>query len=380
MRNSIIGLVVGAVLGVVLGVTVIAPRLQRTNPGVATTAQAPAPTPTEIAKQLPRALVAKPAVSLRTASSFPLETPIAGELARRIDGRIWEVSHGQIEIRPYAPGAATPAADLFEAVGSGAIDAAFAEPGMGDENGPALQIFTGIPFGPSGEEFLAWLEFGGGRELLDEINHAHNVHGIVCALLPPSAFGWFRRELQAPQDLKGLRMDTSGLGAKVLARLGVEVVDLPPGELMLALEQGAIDAVSYASPVIDQRMEFDAWLKNYYPQGWNQSLTTLELMINLKQWEQLNASQQAQIETMCGDSVSYSLAKGEAKQFQALKDIVEQGVRLQRLSPGIREALEHAWQQVVQQESSNDPEFRRVWQSLADFRSNVAVWRELSRP
>jgi TRAP-type mannitol/chloroaromatic compound transport system substrate-binding protein len=380
MRNSIIGLVVGAVLGVVLGVTVIAPRLQRPDPGIAATAQAPAPTPTEIAKQLPRALVAKPAVSLRMASSFPLETPIAGALARRIDSRIWEVSHGQIEIRPYAAEGAIPATDLLEAVGSGAIDAAFTKPAMGDAKVPALQIFTGVPFGPGGDEFLAWLEFGGGRELLDEINHARNVHGIVCGLLPPSAFGWFRRELQAPQDLKGLRMHIEGLGAKVLARLGVEVVDLFPGDLMLALEQGAIDAVSYAAPVIDQRMEFGTWLKNYYPQGWNQSLTALELMINLKQWEQLNASQRAQIETMCGDNVRYSISEGDATQFQALKDMVAQGVRLQRLSPAIREALERAWQQVVQQENSNDPDFRRVWQSLTDFRSDFAVWRELSRP
>jgi TRAP-type mannitol/chloroaromatic compound transport system substrate-binding protein len=379
MRSSIIGLVVGAVLGVVLGVTVIAPRLQRAEPHVTAKEQAPVPTPTEIAKQLPRALVAKPAVSLKMTSSFPLETPIAGALARRIDSRIWEVSHGQIEIRAHAPGAAIYAvSDLSEAVGSGAIDAAFAAPGTG--NVAALRIFTGVPFGPDGDEFLAWLEFGGGRELLDEINHARDIHGIVCGLLPPSAFGWFRRELQSPQDLKGLRMDTRGLGAKVLARLGVEVVDLPPGDLMLALEEGAIDAVSYASPVIDQRMEFGTWLKNYYPQGWNQSLTALELMINLKRWEQLNASQRAQIETMCGDNVRYGLSAGEAQQFQALKEMVAQGVRLQRLSPGIRDALEHAWQQVVQQESGNDPEFRRVWQSLADFRSHFAAWRELSRP
>jgi TRAP-type mannitol/chloroaromatic compound transport system substrate-binding protein len=379
MRSSIIGLVVGAVLGVVLGVTVIAPRLQRAEPHLIAKEQAAVPTPTEIAKQLPRALVAKPAVSLKMTSSFPLETPIAGALARRIDSRIWEVSHGQIEIRSHAPGAAIYAvSDLAEAVGSGAIDAAFAAPGTG--NVPALRIFTGVPFGPDGDEFLAWLEFGGGRELLDEINHARDIHGIVCGLLPPSAFGWFRRELQSPQDLKGLRMDTRGLGAKVLARLGVEVVDLPPGDLMLALEQGAIDAVSYASPVIDQRMEFSTWLKNYYPQGWNQSLTALELMINLKRWEQLNASQRAQIETMCGDNVRYGLSAGGAQQFQALKEMVAQGVRLQRLSPGIRDALEHAWQQVVQQESGNDPEFRRVWQSLTEFRSDFAVWRELSRP
>jgi TRAP-type mannitol/chloroaromatic compound transport system substrate-binding protein len=380
MRNSIIGLVVGAILGVVLGVTVIAPRLQRADPAIVAREQAPAPTPTEIAKQLPRALVAKPAVSLRMTSSFPLETPIAGALARRIDSRIWEISHGQIEIRSHAPGAAIPAADLSEAVGSGAMDAAFLEPGTGDGKAPALQIFTGVPFGPDADEFLAWLEFGGGRELLDEINHARNVHGIVCGLLPPSAFGWFRRELQAPQDLRGVRMNTEGLRAKVLARLGADVVDLSPGELMLALEQGTVDAVSYASPVIDQRMEFGTWLKNYYPQGWSQSLTALELMINLKRWEQLNVSQRAQIETMCGDNVRYSISEGDAKQFQALKDLVAQGVRLQRLSPGIREALEQAWQQVVQQESGNDPEFRRVWQSLTDFRRDFSVWRELSGP
>ena len=380
MRSSIIGLVVGAVLGVVLGATVIAPRLQRATPHIAATERAPAPTATEIAKQLPRALVPKPAVSWRMASSFPLDTSIAGTLAKRIDSRIWEVSHGQIEIRPHGPGAAiSPATDLSEAVGSGAIDAALTAPGTGAVKVPALRIFSGVPFGPDADEFLAGLEFGGGRELLDGINHARDVHGIVCGFLPPPAFGWFRRELQAPQDLKGLRMSIEGLGAKVLARLGVEVVDLSPGDLMLALEQGTIDAVSYASPVIDQRMEFGTWLKNYYPQGW-QSPTTLELIINLQQWERLNGSQRAQVDTTCGDNVRYSLAAGDAGQFQALKDMVARGVSLQRLSPAMREALERAWQQVVYQENSNDPEFRRVWQSLTDFRNDFAVWRELARP
>ena len=174
-------------------------------------------------------------------------------------------------------------------------------------------------------------------------------------------------------------MYIEGLGAKVLARLGVEVVDLSPGDLMLALEQGTIDAVSYASPVIDQRMEFGTWLKNYYPQGW-QAPTTLELVINLQQWEGLNASQRAQVELTCGDNVRYSLAAGNAGQFQALKDMVGHDVSLHRLSPAMREALERAWQQVVHQEDSSDPEFRRVWQSLTDFRNDFAVWRELARP
>ena len=380
MRNSIIGLIVGVVLGIILGATIIAPRLDRAAPGVRGAAETPTPTPAEIVKQVPRALVAQPDVSFRMASSFPLETPIVGTLARRIDSRIWEVSQGKIEIRAYSPGAEGPATDLFAAVGSGAIAAALASPAMGSSGAPALQIFGGVPFGPSSDEFLAWLHSGGGRELLDEINRAHDVHGVICGLLPPSALGWFRRELQAPEDLRALRMDIEGLGAKVLANLGVQVVDLSPGELMLELEQGTLGAVSYGPPIIDQRMQFGAWLKNYYPEGWSRSLTPLELMINLKAWNALTASHKAQIETMCGENLWYSLAEGEATQFPALKAMVGDGVQLRRLPPGVRDALERSWQQVLQQEISGDPDFRRVWQSFSAFRDEFAVWQELSRP
>ena len=130
MRNTIIGLIVGAVLGVILGATVIAPRLDRDGAGVRNAEQAPPPTAAEMVKQMPRALVAQPDVSMRMASSFPLDTPIAGALARRIDSRIWEMSHGKIEIRPYALAANGPATHFVKAVGSGAIDAAFTTPSV----------------------------------------------------------------------------------------------------------------------------------------------------------------------------------------------------------------------------------------------------------
>ena len=175
-------------------------------------------------------------------------------------------------------------------------------------------------------------------------------------------------------------MDIEGLGAKVLANLGVEVVDLSPGELMLELEQGTLDAVSYGPPIIDQRMQFGAWLKHYYPEGWNRSLTPLELMINKKAWNALTASHKAQIETMCGENIWYSLAEGEATQFQALKAMVEDGVQLHRLPPGVRDALERSWRQVLQHEISNDPDFQRVWESLSAFHGNFAIWQELSCP
>lgn len=380
MRNAIIGLIIGSVLGIVIGATIIAPRLQRTAPGAVATAAPAPPPPAELARQLPRALVPRPDVSMKMASAFPPDTPVAGELARRIDARVWEVSHGQFEIRSFPPGALAPVADLYDAVAAGSIDAAFASPQVGSGKVPALALFGGAPFGPDVEEFLAWLEFGGGRPLFEEINQQHGVHALVCGLLPPSAFGWFRRELQSPQDLRGIRINASGLGGQVLARLGADIVELPTGDLMLAIEQGAIDGVAWASPLLDQKMGFGAWLKNYYPQGWNQSLTLLSLMINQKKWQSLNVMQRSQVETVCGDNVRQSIAEGEAGQFRALQQIYADGVRLQRLPPAIRDSLERAWQQLVQQQSSADAQFRQVWQSLGSFRGEFAVWRELSRP
>ena len=379
MRNIVIGLVIGAVLGIVLGVTVIASRLQRPAPGSGATVQAPVQTPAELAKQLPRAFAPRPDVALKMASAFALETPIAGRLATRLDDRIWDVSRGQIEIQVYPPNALAPAGGLYAAVGAGAIDAAFASPAVAADTIPALQLFAGFPFGPPAGEFLAWLDNGGLR-LLETINAEHGVRGIPCGLMPASAFGWFRYELQSPQDLKGLRMQADGLRGLVLAQLGAEVVDLPPGELMLALEQGTVNAVTYASPAVDRQVPFRTWLKNYYPEGWHQSPSMLELMINLKTWETLTAAQRVQIETVCGDNVRHSLAEGEAIQFRAVKDLFAEGVRLAPLPPSIRAALERAWQQLVQQRAVDDPEFRTVWQSLSQFRGDFAIWQDLSSP
>ena len=106
----------------------------------------------------------------------------------------------------------------------------------------------------------------------------------------------------------------------------------------------------------------------------------IELMINLKTWETLTAAQRVQIETVCGDNVRHSLAEGEAIQFRAVKDLFAEGVRLARLPPSIRAALERAWQQLVQQRAVDDPEFRTVWQSLSQFRGDFAIWQDLSSP
>ena len=50
--------------------------------------------------------------------------------------------------------------------------------------------------------------------------------------------GWFKKQVNSLQDLKGLKMRIPGLGGKIMNSLGVNVQVLPGGEIYLALERG----------------------------------------------------------------------------------------------------------------------------------------------
>jgi TRAP-type mannitol/chloroaromatic compound transport system substrate-binding protein len=382
MRNVIVGIVIGAVIGIVLGATVIAPRLEQQSQvtNVRGEQSTPAESPKEVALQLSRGLLVRPAVRLKMASAFSSKTPILGTLAKRVDSEIWRVSAGRIEIRFHEPDTLAPVSDMLDAVASSAIDAVFSSPIMWDKQIPAAQLFGTGPFGPGAEEYLAWVYFGDGRQLLEDIYHKYGVHSLICGATAPPAFGWFRQEIRVPEDFNGLRMQIGGLGSKVVAKLGAEPRQLTGGAIYAAIEAGKVDAVVSLMPAVDLKLGFQNFLKNYYFPGWQQPTIILELLINLEKWNGLTTGQKAQIEAVCGDNLRYGLAESKSAQFPALKELYASGVHLRRLPVQIDDALKQAWQEVVEDESRTDKDFRAVWRSLESFRSEYTIWDELSRP
>ena len=370
MRNTIIGIIIGVVVGVVVGATVIAPRL-------APQADAPPPAPpAPPSKPAPP----EPSVRWKMASAYGASLPQLGTLAKRVTREIRRVSGSAIEIKFHEPGALVPPPETFYAVASGAVDAAFSSPGDWGDKIPALHLFSAIPFGPAAGEYLAWIYFGGGKELFDGILHHRNIHGVFCGLIAPEAAGWFRRRIRTFDDLEGVRMRASGLGAKVLRKLGVQTRRLSGGDIFVALESGAIDAAEFSMPAIDLKLGFHQMARNYYFPGWHQPSTLFALMINLDKWDALSTTHKAQIEAVCGDNVRHGLAEGEALQFAALKELQADGVWIQRWPDDILEALEAAWREVAAEEAAADADFATVWRSLTVFRDDYAIWKELGHP
>jgi TRAP-type mannitol/chloroaromatic compound transport system substrate-binding protein len=315
-------------------------------------------------------------VRLNMASTFPGGMVLIGEGAQKLAQKISRASGGEIEVKFHEPGALVPAAQAMDAVSQGSVDAAWAGAGWYSGKDVTFNLFSTVPFGPGIGEYMAWLYYGGGLQTAREMFAKYNLHNVPCMIIPPGASGWFRKEITSVNDLKGLKMRFFGLGAKVMEKLGVATVQLPPGEIFQALQMSIIEATEFSLPAIDQRLGFHQVAKFYYFPGWHQQATLFDLYINKKKWDAMSDQHKAIIELACGDTMRESIAQGEAQQWKAIKDMQAQGVQIKKWPPQILAAYDKAWNEVIAEETAKNANFKKVWDSYTEFRKNYAIWRE----
>ncbi len=401
MRATVIGLVIGIVVGIVLGATVVAPKLSRgldqgrniqkaqktaraaggeTTGGALSKSASPAtgtqyPVP-PLDQSLNRALNV-PRVRWRMAGGFASSLG-GGEPAKAVEAGVRRLTGGAFEIRLHEPVDLAPTGETLAAVTSGAVEAAFMAPEQWAALRPALQLFAGYPFGPGRQEFIAWARSGGGK-LLNTILGRLGVRGFFCGAGDGEAAGWFRKPLDRPEDIRGLAIRTQGLAGKVMKSLGARIKRLQRGDIFMALEQGAVDAVQFSTPEIDARLGFGVMAPNYYLPGWQRPAAFYILIVNKAKWKALPPRRKAAIEEVCAANLSRWPADAQGKRLSALKEIAAKGVEVRRLPPAVLGALEAAWKKVAAGEAAADPDFKRVWRSLQSFREDYALLRELGR-
>ena len=315
-------------------------------------------------------------VRLQMASSYGSSLPLLGESGVAYVKKVARASGGSINIKFNEPNALVPVLQSFDAVSQGSVDMAWTASAFWSGKDTAFNFFASVPFGPGTAEYLAWLTYGGGKELMAEMYAPHGIHAITCAIVPPEGSGWFRNEINSLDDLKGLKMRFLGLGAKAMEKLGVATQLIAPGEIYQALQLGTLDAAEFSTPEMDLKLGFYQVAKYYYLPGWHQQATAIDLLVNKKKWDALSPTQQAVIEQACGDSVRDTIAHGEANQFVALKEMQAKGVELRKWGPEFIAAFEKAWNEVAKEEAASNPNFKKVFESYSNFRKEYAVWRD----
>ena len=232
-----------------------------------------------------------------------------------------------------------------------------------------------MPFGGDPLSYVSWLHHGGGLEMWQEMYAPYNLVPMACGVILSEAGGLYTKEINSPEDLKGLKMRFFGLGGKVMEKLGVATSLLPGGEIFPALEKGAIDATEFSMPRIDARLGFYNIAKyNYFP-GWHQPSTLFELLVNKAVWEDLSERAQAQIEAACLANITTNLAEGETTNYAAMVDNVENnGVIIKQWSPEMLALFEENWNAVAEELAAEDAYFAEVWADLQEYRDGYRTW------
>jgi TRAP-type mannitol/chloroaromatic compound transport system substrate-binding protein len=317
-------------------------------------------------------------VRIEVASLFERDMPLLGRATQTLMHNVNMMSGGDLHLVLKGPGELVPVEDTIDAVIVNRIAAAWAGGGWFASRDSAFTMFSAIPFGPTVNEYLAWMYHGGGLGLARTMFKSLGLHNIPCGLISPEASGWFSKEINSIHDLKGLRMRFFGLGARVMEKFGATTMQLPPADIGPAFERNEIDAAEFSLPAMDHALGVEKHARYYYFPGWHQPATFFDLYVNLQVWDQLSDKQQAVIEVACGDTVRSMLAESEAGQWRVLKLLQQKGVILKRWPPEILVEIENAWHEVEADEAAVNPNFRRVYRSYARFRSNHSIWRYLS--
>jgi len=320
-----------------------------------------------------------PTLEWNMATSWPvaLDTIFGG--AKTVADRVAAMTNGKFKINPRAAGELVPGLEVLNAVEEGAVEMGHTASYYYIGKSPITAFGTALPFGLNAQQQNAWLYYGGGLQKLQELYAAKfNVIQFPAGNTGVQMGGWFRKEINTPADLQGLKMRIPGLGGRVMAALGVNVQQLPGGEIFQALDAGTIDAAEWVGPYDDAKLGFQNAAQFYYYPGWWEPGPSLEVEINLNKWNELPKEYQEIVKTAAFEANLTMLARYDAKNHEALKRLVDAGVKLTPYSPEIMEAAEKASFQLYDEFAAKDADFKALFEPWKEFRTGVYEWHKIN--
>jgi len=316
-----------------------------------------------------------PELSWRLTSSFPksLDTLYGG--AERFSRIMAEATDNKFKIRVFAAGEIVPPLQVLDAVQNGTVEMGHNASYYYSGKDPTFALGTVVPFGLNTRQMDAWLTSGGGEGLLNDFYKGYNVYGIACGNTCAQMGGWFRKEINTVDDLKGLKFRMgSVLAGQVMAKLGVVPQQIAGGDIYPSLERGTIDAAEWVGPYDDQKLGFAKIAPNYYYPGWWEGNATLHLFVGLDKWNTLPKSYQQIVRSACADVNGWMQAKYDAENPKALRELVAAGTKLLPFSQPIMEAAFKAANEIYAETSARNANFKKLYDSMMSFRKEEVLW------
>jgi len=312
-------------------------------------------------------------------TSWPPGLPGLGVGIQNMADRIGTASNGRLQIKVYSGGELVPALEVLDAVSRGTVqmghDSAYYHRGKV----PAAQYFTTVPFGQTVHEINAWLYYGGGLELWRELYEPFNVIPFVAGNTGVQMAGWFNKEINSVEDLKGLKMRIPGVGGEVMQRAGATQITVPASEIFTALQTGAIDAAEWVGPYNDIALGLHKAARYYYYPGWHEPGPMLQLTINIDAWNSLPEDLQEIVASVC-QAINLDMMAdytwGNAVALEQLKQ--DPNVELRRLPDDVLRLLRQYSREAIEAMSAGDEFAARIQASFDEFQRMAIPYHEIT--
>lgn len=311
--------------------------------------------------------------------AWPKNTPGVGVNAQRVADMIGEMSGGRLTVNLFGAGELVPPFEVFDAVSQGTAQIGHGTAYFWQGKNPVFHFFSGVPFGLTAQEHAGWLYFGGAQELWNRAYEPFGVIPFYAGSSGPQAGGWFGKEINGLDDLKGFKMRIAGLGGEVMRRLGVNVVLLPPGEIFAALQGGTIDAAEWIGPWNDLAFGLYKVVNYYYMPAFHEMGPALEVIVNKAAYEALPDDLKAIVRRAAMAAADQTFADFTYHNAEAFGPILEQeGVQLRTWPDDVVMALAEESEKVLAELGNANALAKEVYDSFVAYRLKAAAYAKAS--
>jgi TRAP-type mannitol/chloroaromatic compound transport system substrate-binding protein len=291
--------------------------------------------------------------------------------------RVNEMSGGRLKIQYLISGAVVKGFRVQDAVHKGVLDAGHQVTVYWYGKSKVASLFgSGPVFGQNAHMGLAWIYYGGGQELYDELikNLGINTVGFFCMPMPTQPLGWFKKRITDAKQLVGLKYRTVGLAADLMQEMGVKVTQLPGGEIVPALERGVIEAFEFNNPTSDKSFGAQDVSKVYMLGSFHQAAEFFEIIFNKTKFDALEKEHKAILKYAAEAASSNNYWRGldqYSKDLQWLKNKAKVGIY--RTPTSVMEVQLKAWDTLLV-DLEKDPFFKKVVKSQKEFAHRCAYY------
>ena len=319
-----------------------------------------------------------PEIKWRLTSSFPKSLDTIFGASEVFAKSLAEMTDNKFQVQIFAAGEIVPGLQAADAVSSGTVEACHTASYYYWGKDPTFAFGTAVPFGINQRMQDAWMYEGGGIDLMNEFYKKHNIFGLPGGNTGAQMGGWYRKEINSPDDLKGLKMRIGGFAGAVMTKLGAVPQQIAGGDIYPALEKGTIDATEWVGPYDDEKLGFQKVAKYYYYPGWWEGQAMLHFFINQAKWNELPKNYQGMVKAAAHTANTMMMAKYDSVNAAALKRLVNGGAQLRPFSEAVLEACFKAANEVYAEITAKNADFKKVYDAMRAVRSDDYLWFQLS--